>query len=135
MNSDVVMKLTNVIKTEVIAEKNEISELLKDNKIIVSVLKGPEVSVRVIKVSKTQPRKPSALSEQTIKAIKTAKKTLANNLNALYLLTLLAKAKEVVLKLDVQNLTIEGTEIVQVAAETTIGSLSTVVVKLVEHKK
>jgi len=135
MSRDVVRKLEGVVKTEVLTEKNGLTELLKDNKIIVSILKGPEVSAKVIKIVKTPPKKQPALSEKEIQAIKAAKKALANNAGAIYLLTLLARAKEVASQLDIQSLSPEGAELMKLATEDAISNMAVVVRKIVEHKK
>jgi len=131
---DVVSNLTDVVKTQVLTDKSAVTELLKENKILVSILKGPQVSVKVVKVSKVKSVSKQSLPIEEVEALKNAKKMLKNNTDAIYLITLLARTKDVVSKLDVKSLNEEGATVIKTAVESVISSLSTVNAKLLTFK-
>jgi len=127
--TDIVANLSDVVKTQVLTDKTQITEVLKDNKIIVSILKGPQVLVKVIKVSKVAPKQ-RVLSNETVEELKNAKKLLKNNVDLIYLITLLAKVKDLLSNLDVKNLNVEGSKLIKSVVEDAVSKLRIVDEKL-----
>lgn len=123
----VISNILEAVKATVMWNKSQLAELLKNNKVHISIIKGdksPDVMVKVLPVTKPKPKPP--LNPILAERLKLGKQMLKDNSDALYLFVLLERVKEYTDKLKLKNLTPEGLETVKEEFNTVIKSLNKV---------
>lgn len=123
MSEGVIFNLSKVINFQLEADRIEVSELLKKNKINITIVKGPSVNIKTIKVSH-RPIKRHVLPKETVERVQVVKQVLKGNSDAVYLLAILSKARELVKNIDYKHLNPVGAGVIEDAIEKTMLNLS-----------
>ena len=113
MEYDTIKNIRDVLNTQIETDKVKLNELLVDNKIIISIVKGPTVITKVIKTIKTLSKQKRTLSATEIEKLKSAKKILKNNLEALYLVTLAIRFSETLKKTSIKDIPVGERDVVE----------------------
>lgn len=134
MSIDILENLKDVVAVQVATDKSKLVEILVNNKIVITIVKGPQVLTKMVEVGKVRGgKKRASISEETVQKIKTAKKMMKGNIDMIYLFTLLAKLEEYTTKVDMKDLTPEAQEALKVEFDKVIGKMNTATKQLV-HK-
>jgi len=131
-SDNVIFNLSRVIGFQLEADGDEVSRLLKKNKVVVTILQGPSINIKSIKLN-DRPTKRQPLPKETVEYVKRLKLVLKGNTDAVYLLTILSKAQELVKKLDYSHLNQVGANVIESAIKKTITNLAKADIRLLEH--
>ena len=109
MDIDVLANLKNAIEVQAATDKEQLNEILTDSKIIIVIVKGPEVLTKVVKVVPARKMAPRVtMPQQVLENIEAQRKNLNDNMDALYTFTLIEQTKKNIKKLNIKDMTPEA---------------------------
>lgn len=127
VEQDIIKNLKDVVRTQITTDMKCFAELLDTSKVIVTIIKGPEILTKIVKVKKSSVRiKREPVSPETVKKIKVAKKLLKDNTDMMYLLMLLAKVREYSNKVNLKQLSPEAVQTIKLEFKEVADRLSQV---------
>ena len=106
---DILANIKDVVAVQVATDKDKLTTILMDKKILITIIKGPQVITKLVSTGQSRgASKRASISQATVQKIKIAKKMLKGNVDMIYLFTLLAKLEEYATKVDIKVLTPEA---------------------------
>lgn len=134
MSTNILANLKGAVEVQVATDKKQLNNLLKDSKINIAIIKGPQVLARIVKI--TPPRKrtdTTTVSSITLERIRVQKQLLTNNVDALYVFTLIEQTKENLKKLNLKDMKPEAVAVFNQEIQDLITKLAATQ-KLLTHK-
>ena len=118
--------LKDVINIQVETDKDSLKSLLADNKVIVSITRGPKIITKLVKVSASRKVAPRpTIARAAVENIKTVRKLCKDNGDASYIFVLVEKLKDNIKNLNLQDMTPEAADLFNKEIKDLIASLST----------